>query len=343
MPWRGRRAARRMLLWVLLLAAVAAGGAAQAGTFDWRTRGVLFRVVALPVQTPAPAVDADGGAAAVDLEAADVEAGDVEADLPSTTVAATAEPSYIFATIHYGTPDALLLSLPALRHHLAQTTVLVNEVDLGADWQPEYESYRRLPEGQRLQRMIGEDAFAELQRLLPDRDPAALDRLKPWVAMSLLEFPFDSDEKSIDALLQDWATAGGLRKTHLENLPDQLAALDCVPAHEYARVLQQRLLGGWSFDLDAERTVGYYRERDLAAWLDDIDGRHGLTGAALAAEAEAQRCLISVRNARWLPVLQDLLRAGGAFVAVGAIHLTGEQGLLVQLSRSGFDVSVEPW
>lgn len=354
---RAGRAWPRLLPW--LLCALASGAPAHAAEFDWRARGVLFRVAApeAPRQEPvAPAGDdvADQDTPPGEDEPSMAQAaptpGAIEVDhaqdtaSPETgTVPAPVPYSYVFATIHYGDPDALGLYLPALREHLVRSSVLVNEVDLEEAWQPEYETYRRLASGQSLRRLIGDDAFGELLAQLPDTPPEVLDTLKPWVAMSMLEFPFGGEEKSIDALLQEWAGRAGLRRVHLENLPDQLAALDCVPAPDYAGVLNQRLLGGWSFDLDAERTVGYYRERDLAAWLDDIDGMHGLTGAALAAEEEARRCLIDVRNARWLPVLEAVLRQGGSFVAVGAIHLTGDEGLLAQLGRRGFRISVEPW
>lgn len=350
--------ARAAWLLAALALALLACGRTQAADFDWRTRGILFRVEA-PSPAPLPAIPSvDGVPGAVPLDtAADAPPADAapaglaaEAPVPAQQDGATAahgdapKVSYVFATIHYGDPDALLLYLPRLRAQLAEAEVLINEVDLEEAWKPEYEAYRVLSSGRTLRRLIGEEAFAELQRLLPETPPDTLDALKPWVVMSMLEFPFGPDaHQSIDQVLQKWAGEDGLAREHLENLPEQLAALDCVPADEYAVVLQQRLLRGWSFDLDAERTVGYYRDRDLAAWLADLDSLHGLTGPALAAESRIRRCLISLRNERWIPVLDTRLRKGGAFVAVGAIHLTGDEGLLAQLSRRGFVVSVEPW
>lgn len=317
----------------------------DAAGFDWEARGILFRVLPpQPGAVPAGVPDGQPEVAGSEEQAGPVEAPGNASGIDAPTVADhSAFASYMFATIHYGDPDTLSLYMPHLRGYVEQARVLVNEVDLEAVWQPEYEAYRRLENGQSLRRMIGEEAFGQLVLQLPDTAPEVLDTLKPWVVMSMLEFPFGGEEKSMDAVLQEWAGAAGLQRVHLENLPDQLAALDCVPARQYAPVLRQRLLSGWSFDLDAERTVGYYRQRDLAAWLDDIDSMHGLTGVALAAEQEARRCLINVRNDRWLPVLERVLGEGGGFVAVGAIHLTGDEGLLAQLSRRGFQVSVEPW
>ena len=44
------------------------------------------------------------------------------------------------------------------------------------------------------------------------------------------------------------------------------------------------------------------------------------------------------RNERMLLTLLPQLEAGGAFAAMGALHLTGEQGLLARLARAGWRV-----
>ena len=282
---------------------------ARAAGFDWRSRGVLFRV---------------------------------EPEVRAAPMAATQAWSYLFATIHYGNAEELALDLKRLRERVRNTQLLVNEVSGAEQWRPEYEQYRALPPGKSLRQLLGDAAFAQLQAQLPGHPAAALDGLKPWVAMSMLELP-ESGEDSIDVQMEDWAREAGMRLVHLENLPEQLAALDCVPAEEYAVVLGQRLRGGWSFAQEARRTAGYYKRRDLPAWLDEIERMPGLQGEAVAIEQQARRCLIEARNQRWLPVLDELLREGNCFVAVGAIHLTGEHGLLAQLSQRGFTVTVEPW
>src|SRR3546814_8947098 len=90
-----------------------------------------------------------------------------------------------------------------------------------------YEAYRSLGQGQRLSTLLGTRAFAQLQAQLPAYTADTLDGLKPWVAMSMLEMPDEPEHDGIDLQLEDWAREGGLRVLHLENLPEQLAALDC--------------------------------------------------------------------------------------------------------------------
>lgn len=321
------------LLLLLLCAMASAAAQAHAGSFDWRSRGILFRV----------SVDHAPVEAATTHTAIGADAVPSPSPAANATPAAPVPPSFLFATIHYGSAEQQALYLAGLRARLERTQVLVNEVSGAEQWRPEYEPYRRLAPGQSLRALLGEAEFARLLAQLPGYEADTLDGLKPWVAMSMLEMPADPAQDGIDVQLEDWARGGGLRVLHLENLPEQLAALDCVPPAEYAAVLGQRLRAGWEFEAEAERTLGYYRQRDLPAWYDEIEAMPGLEGAAVAVEQRARHCLIEARNARWLPVLERLLREGDCFVAVGAIHLTGDHGLLVQLSRRGFTVTVEPW
>lgn len=330
---RGRLLPQLLRGIVLLCAIMIAMPDAHGGSFDWRGRGILFRISA----------DTAPGNVATASTAIGTDA--VPAPLPATATARTAvaAPSFLFATIHYGSADQQALHLVGLRARLEQTQVLVNEVSGAEQWRPEYESYRRLAQGQSLRELLGDAEFARLLAQLPAYPADTLDGLKPWVVMSMLEMPGEPEQDGIDVQLEDWAREGGLRVLHLENLPEQLAALDCVPPREYTLVLGQRLRAGWSFEEEAARTLRHYQQRDLPAWYDEIERMPGLEGAAIAVEQRARHCLIEARNARWLPVLERLLREGDCFVAVGAIHLTGEHGLLAQLSRRGFTVTVEPW
>lgn len=281
--------------------------------FDWRSaRGVLFRI-----HSPQPG--------ALD--------------------------SLLFGTIHIGAPAELGLDAERVRHAVQTQRTLVNEVDGNTPWQPGYDRYRFLAPGQSLAMLIGGTQFIELATLLPEHKGPQLNRFKPWVAMTLLEEGLGTSEldarnssrRNIDSLVEDTARAHGLRLVHLETLEDQLAALDCTSPADYAQVLQQRLADPQELRAETERSLVFYRTGDLPGWLADIDAMRGLDAKAQVAEQHARSCLIEQRNARWIEELEPLLRAGGCFVAVGAIHLTGKEGLLAGLARRGFEVSAQAW
>jgi uncharacterized protein YbaP (TraB family) len=283
------------------------------GDFDWRAaRGVLFRI-----HSPQPG----------------------------------APDSLVFGTIHIGEPAELGLDAERVRRAVEGHHTLINEVDGDSPWQPAYDHYRFLAPGQSLAMLIGGTQFIELATLLPEHKGPQLNRFKPWVAMTLLEEGLDAPEpnakdasqRNIDSVVEDTARTHGLRLVHLETLEDQLAALDCTSPTDYAQVLQQRLADPQELRAETERSLAFYRAGDLPGWLDDIDAMRGLDVHAKVAEQHARGCLIEQRNARWIEELEPLLREGGCFVAVGAIHLTGKEGLLAGLARRGFEVSAQAW
>src|SRR3546814_8035740 len=69
------------------------------------------------------------------------------------------EPSFLFATIHYGNTGQQGLFLAGLRERLEASRMLVNELSGAEQWRPEYEAYRSLGPGQRLSTLLGTQAF----------------------------------------------------------------------------------------------------------------------------------------------------------------------------------------
>jgi uncharacterized protein YbaP (TraB family) len=45
------------------------------------------------------------------------------------------------------------------------------------------------------------------------------------------------------------------------------------------------------------------------------------------------------RNRDWIPKLEEILAAGGAFIAVGADHLTGGRGVIALLAGRGYQAT----
>ena len=58
-----------------------------------------------------------------------------------------------------------------------------------------------------------------------------------------------------------------------------------------------------------------------------------------AAEDEFTRLLLVGRNATMAERIAPLLKDGGAFIAVGALHLPGQEGLIERLRAEGYTVT----
>ena len=272
---------------------------------DWRQwRGVLFRIEAPPIRDRAPVV------------------------------------SYMMGTLHFGSLQELNLNADKLLAALKQSRLFIDEAHSPERWPTRLEAFRSLNPPPSLVDLLGPASFSTLTQLIPDIEPAQLQRMKPWLALALLESRGEaSGEQTLDRQLAAWARQDDIPIFHLETLEAQLQALDCVPPAEHASVLRQRLATPWLFEEQSQRVLEFYQAGDLPAWLDEIEAMTGLDAAAAAIEHRARLCLIEERNARWLVQLDPLLRADSAFVAIGAIHLTGKDGLLAGLQQRGFVIS----
>ncbi len=56
-------------------------------------------------------------------------------------------------------------------------------------------------------------------------------------------------------------------------------------------------------------------------------------------EPEEMEILIDNRNLNWIPKLEPELNKGGLFIAVGALHLPGEKGVITLLQEKGFKLT----
>lgn len=263
---------------------------------------------------------------------------------PPQTSDAPPPVSYMLGTLHFGSLDELNLDAARLRDVLSSVQLFIDEVAAPpAQWTPELDAYRTLPAGQRLRDLLGAKPYDALAFLLRDLSAGQLQAMKPWTALALLESRGEVvSEHTLDRVLAQWAQDAGLPALHLETLDEQLRALDCVPAAEHAQVLRQRLATPWLFEEQAQRVLEYYRAGDLPAWLDEIDAMVGLDAHASRIEQQARLCLLEQRNARWMAQLDPLLRTRSTLIAVGAVHLTGDSGLLAGLHQRGYTIAVQP-
>jgi uncharacterized protein YbaP (TraB family) len=74
--------------------------------------------------------------------------------------------------------------------------------------------------------------------------------------------------------------------------------------------------------------IYYYQKQDLPK-LDALINSDPTTSTY-------RRVLLDNRNRNWIPVMMSLMREKPMFVAVGAGHLSGEEGVIQLLRKEGF-------
>ena len=192
------------------------------------------------------------------------------------------------------------------------------------------------------QREMAEEALA--RRGL---DLRAVATMRPWMLMSVLGVPkcqlaeMASGKPVLDALLVSRALDQGIPVIGLESYDDAIGAFDRIDVEEI-RTLAVDMLAQVDEEEDIRATMAeLYRAGEIGAIME-----FGIWASARENdEARARRiteifreAIITHRNRQWMDRLAEELEKGNAFVAFGALHLIGEEGVLALLEDRGFEV-----
>ncbi|MEO1275929.1 MAG: TraB/GumN family protein [Pseudomonadota bacterium] len=183
---------------------------------------------------------------------------------------------------------------------------------------------------------------------------AAAAQLKPWLLFSLLGTPacqlaaMGAGAPVLDRVLIEDAAARGVPVRGLETYEAALAAFDEI-GEEASLGLARDMLALAPHDEDIRRTMLtlYVAGRTgmISVFSTEAAEIVGVAQTGTSAEAEAladafSEAILEGRNRAWMTPLREVLSRPGGFVAVGALHLPGEEGLVALLQAEGF--TVEP-
>jgi uncharacterized protein len=259
--------------------------------------------------------------------------------------------SHLFGTVHLS-DERLSEHSAAFKSALAGSRRLVLEIeDLSPNtFNKAFAKNRDLMlfvDGRRLDRLLDAEEFSKLVAILHrsgvTREVAAA--LRPWVASLMLALS-DCEQTRVqqgalplDLRLAREAQDLGIGVAGLETLDLQLETLASVPEADQLELLKVALRTYERIGDFLETTVQLYLTRQLGAiWPLQLElaGRAGVAPDAFSA---LERVLVATRNRgmreKALPYLED----GGAFIAVGALHLPGPQGLVSLLREAGYTVT----
>ena len=188
----------------------------------------------------------------------------------------------------------------------------------------------QLPPGTDLRAQAGDAVFERVAARLAERyglPPEASARLQPWAAYLTLSQPAGRAGEILDAALQRRARARARPVVPLETVEAQLATLAAVrPAHMLA--LLDALARRHDEAMAAiDELIARYRAEDLAGLLALETQAADDEPALRPAIDDLLAQLLQRRNATMAERLAPLLARDASFVAVGALHLLGPDGL----------------
>jgi uncharacterized protein YbaP (TraB family) len=257
--------------------------------------------------------------------------------------AAAIEPSYVYGTMHSTDPDVVKLPPPVARA-FGQSARLLLELVFTPDMQARMQREMRLTDGRTLSEVIGATLFSRvMQRAAVYGLPTGhMNTLKPWAAGLVFNLPVAELDRgasgavALDRALQQAADNRGIPVYGLESVEEQIAAFGDMSEKDQIESLRLII----ELNPQIESLFNEMKEAYLAGNLDHLHAmaRRMYSGKNRRLAKQFEERFIGLRNRRMANRMARHIKQGGAFVAIGALHLSGEDGVLSLLEKRGYKV-----
>lgn len=262
------------------------------------------------------------------------------------------QPSYVFGTMHVPDPEFLDLPSPVqaafeLSRHVALEVVAAKGKEVA--YLARYVTAVLLPDGQSLSDLLSGEAYTQLLQLASHQKPPRvtlgsvhISRFKPWFVMEVVgpndatASHLDGSRPVLDAMLEQRAREAGKAVSGLETFEEHLAIDNGISLDDQVALLSGHLAnrGNWqSYAVFADA----YRSGDTAMLLGFW--QQSLVGVEPGLARRHTERFLDDRNRLMVERALPLMAKGATFVAVGAAHLPGDEGILRLLERQGYTVT----
>ena len=206
-----------------------------------------------------------------------------------------------------------------------------------------------ITEGPTLNQQLTPEVWAQLSEAMSARGiPAFMTaKFKPWYVLTLLSIPpcamlqMTQEPDGLDRLVIKAAQEAGVPVRALEPHDTLFRIFDSLTEAELTEMLVSTLaIEPQSEDYFTTLVDAYFAGESRTAFeLMRFIGydQPGYTRAEVDAEFDRmEEVVAAARNRAWIPVLTKAAEQGPVFAAFGALHLTGQYGVLNLLQEQGF-------
>ncbi|HMA98617.1 MAG TPA: TraB/GumN family protein [Wenzhouxiangella sp.] len=247
--------------------------------------------------------------------------------------------NWLIGTVH--SEDPRLLEFPeVLLESLADADRLALELAPDATMLAILNQAMRYPEP-KLDQVLDPARYAKLVEILETHygmGEPVVKGLRPWAAAMTIAIPPPQTGLFMDLALSIRAQGLGLDVVSLERIEEQLAFLADLPEKLQLSMLEQAIVDFPRQEEMFEELISTY----LAGDLDRLEAvaEEQMEGMAPELREHFKRVGMIERNHTMVKRAMPWLEEGGLMIAVGALHLPGQEGLIELLRAEG--MTVEP-
>lgn len=255
------------------------------------------------------------------------------------------EKSYLFGTHHLMSAE-ILDSVPGVSRAFYACRAVVGEIAFD---DPQLVSRitegARMPQHTTMRQLFASEQYDFVDSVLKNDLKIGLSQLaqmRPIAIVALYQQaiffrdnPQFADAILLDSFFQQVAARRNIPIVSLETVEQQVALLyHSQTLERQAHVLLEMLKNSQAFVAENRELCNIYRQGDLAKLLEFYEN----DTTDYAPTASERFALLGDRNISWVEKLPELMAKQPCFVAVGALHLAGDDGLIALLRKQGYKI-----
>lgn len=257
------------------------------------------------------------------------------------------KPSYIFGTHHLAS-YSIIEKIEGLRPAFRDATQVVGELKI-SDVQSTaamqlMQQQMMMTDDKTIESLFTPDEYALVNKYVKENmqfDLSMMPKLKPaFITNNIVLLLYMKNVKDynpdqqLDTFFQNQAKENGKTIEALETMEFQVNLLfNSTSVERQAELLVCTLSDVDKTLKETQKLADAYMAQDLNAILELTYKRDGTKCDPLPGELEA---IADDRNVAWMEKLPGLMKDHSTFVAVGALHLVGEKGLINLLRKAGY-------
>ena len=162
---------------------------------------------------------------------------------------------------------------------------------------------------------------------------ATMSKMKPFVVVQMAtQIHFMGKTESYEMKLEEIAKTNKLSIAGLETIEQQMAFFDDLTKEQQAEMVMEGIR-------DSEKSIETMKEMEVLYQGQNVDSLYLMIqdeGGVISAESAD---FLDNRNVAWVPQIKEMIANKRCFIAVGAGHLGGPNGVIRLLEKEGYTLT----
>ena len=262
------------------------------------------------------------------------------------------KPSYLFGTMHMTDPRVISLTPEAQAVYDGADTVVIETTEILDEKKAAAALFAKpelmmFTDATTLSSLVKPEDLPALEKGLAARGIplVTVNKMKPWMIAGLVALPACELKRKkggapfLDIKLARDAQAAGKKIDGLQTMTEQIEAMAKLPLAFHVQGLVDTVKLGNEMENIMETMIVLYTEGRTGMIMPFLKSVAPEGADDSAKYGDFEEVMINARNGVMAKRAGQILANGNAFIAVGAMHLSGSQGLVEKFRSDGFTVT----